>query len=319
MPLSPPPISLSYATNTLGQMVISWFFSPGAVSYNVYSRTGISDGFTAPINIVPVIGKSFIDTGFVGGSVTYYNITSVNASGESLPSATLQVSQVAGPVLARVDFHQTKFNRFIEEKGYRLRLEKALACGCNIASEKTTDATDVDCRLCKNKHYIYFPAGQISAIITNMTQDNSLEQSGQWLAGMYKIATKPTDQLGLYDRLIFLDDSVSFTEALTRAATGNIDMPRFPLISFDLPIEDINGILYVLGTDFSLDGNGSIVWGLSNKQPSPGTYFSYRGQVLKRLLIVDYPHVQRASFLGNPPVFQPMSLAAVGKLEMFIN
>lgn len=319
MPISASPISLTFKVNTLGQMVISWFASPGAVSYNIYVRTNISDGFGSPINVSPIIGTSFIDNGFVSGSQVYYTVTSVNTFGQSLPSATLQVSQIEGPVLPRVDFHQTKFNRFIEEKGYRLRRESALACPCNRAGMKTGDASDLNCRLCKNKYYVYFPSGQMVALISNMTQENSLEQSGQWLAGMYKITTKPTDQLGLYDRLIFLDDSVSFTEAVTRSSTGDTDELRFPAISFDLPVEDINGIQYTLGTDFSLDDNGNIVWGLSSKQPSPGTFFGARYQTLRRILIVDFPHVTRASFKGNPPVYQPMSLAAVGKLEFFLD
>jgi hypothetical protein len=265
-----------------------------------------------------VVSTSFIDTTFVSGSVIYYTITSVNSFGESLPSQALQVNDFSGPVLPRVDFHQTKFSRFIEEKGYRVRRESALACPCNKASQKTTDASDLNCRLCKDKHYIYFPAGEMIALITNMTQENTLEQSGQWLAGMYKITTKPTDQLGLYDRLIFIDDSVSFTEALVRSSTSDTDELRFPAITFDLPIEDINGVTYLLETDFSLDSDGNIVWGLSSKQPSPGTYFGVRYQTLRRILVVDFPHVTRSSPIGNPPVHQPMSLAAVGKLEFFM-
>jgi hypothetical protein len=318
MPIAPSPISLSFKTNTLGQMVISWFASPGAVSYNIYGRSNLSDGFGPPINITPIIGTSFIDTAFVKGTVVYYTVTSVNSFGESLPSATLQVSTVIGPVVPRVDFHQTKFTQFIEEKGYRLRRENALHCPCNIASKSTTDATDLNCPLCKNKKYIYSPGGQMAAILSNMTQENSLEQSGQWLAGMYKITTKPQDQLGLYDRLIFLDDSVSFTEALSRTPNTQTDQLRFPAISFDLPIEDIDGVTYVLGTDFSIDGNGNIVWGLSSKQPSNNTAFGVRYQTLRRILVIDFPHVSRASFLGNPPVYEPMSLAAVGKLEFLL-
>jgi hypothetical protein len=116
-----------------------------------------------------------------------------------------------------------------------------------------------------------------------------------------------------------MDDSVSFTEALTRSDTGNTDVLRFPAINFDLPIEDLNGNTYILGTDFGIDANGNIVWGLSAKQPSVGTFFGARYQTFRRLLIIDFPHVQRASFLGNPPVYEPLSLAAVGKLEFLID
>src|SRR5882724_11257509 len=126
MPLAPSPITLTYSTNSLGQIIISWFFSPGAVSYNIYTRNNIADGFGSPINVSPIITNSFIDNGFVANSTAYYNVTAVNAFGESLPSVTLQISQVAGAVLPRVDFHQTKFSKWIEEKGYRLKRESAL-------------------------------------------------------------------------------------------------------------------------------------------------------------------------------------------------
>jgi len=317
MALAPPPTNLSYSTNTLGQLVISWFYAGGATSYNVYIRSGIGDSFTAPVNVTPIVGKSYIDSGYVSGTAIYINVTSVNASGESLPSATLTYTEVIGPVVPRVDFHQTKFNKFITEKGYRLQRQSALACPCNVANESATNASDLNCPLCKNKHYIYFPAGQMQAICSNMTQENTLEQSGQWLAGMYKITLKPTDQLGLYDRLIFMDDSVSFTEAITRGTAGNVDQLRFPAISFDLPVEDINGVTYLFGTDFTIDANGDIVWGISSKQPSPNTFYGVRYQTLRRILIVDFPHVQRATFLG--PQYEAQSLAAVGKLEFFVD
>jgi hypothetical protein len=322
MPLPSPPIGLTSKCNSLGQLVISFFPSTGAISYNIYSRTDALGSFGAPLNSTPITSLSYIDTAFNNSITTYYNITTVNASGESFPSQTLTVTTISdGPVLPRVDIHNSKFERLISEKGYRLQLEKALACGCNKTETKTTDATSLNCPLCKNKYYIYFPATQIQAIITSMNQDSNLENSGQWLQGMYTVMVKPEDQLGLYDRLTFLDDSVSFTEALIRANTGNTDVPKFPILSFDLPIEDVNGILYVMGTDFTIDANGSIVWGLSSKQPSAGTPYGYRSQILRRLLICDFPHVQRATFtvIDGVNTFVPLCLLALGKLEMFFN
>jgi hypothetical protein len=315
----PAPLSLSFTQNTLGQIVLSWFASPGSTGYNLYTRNNIADGFLTPVNPVAITATSFLDPGFVPNSVAYYNVTAIDGTGESLPSSTLMVGQSNSQTVPKVDFHQTKFSKFIEEKGYRMRLDSALACPCNRASMKTTDSSDIDCPLCNNKHYIYTYAGQLPALISNMTQDSNLEQSGQWLNGTYKITTRPQNQLGLYDRLTFLDDSVSFTEAVVRADTGLVDRLKFPAISFDMPIEDLEGVTYVHGTDFSLNSDGNIVWGLSVKFPPPGRAYGVRYQTYRRLIIVDYPHVQRASWLGTPPVYQPMSLASVGKLEFFMD
>jgi fibronectin type 3 domain-containing protein len=79
--LPPAPTGLT-ATANLGQVVIAWNASPGAVSYTVYRGT-VGD----PASLVPiqtgVTSTSFTDTGLVGGATFFYAVKALNPASAS--------------------------------------------------------------------------------------------------------------------------------------------------------------------------------------------------------------------------------------------
>jgi fibronectin type 3 domain-containing protein len=95
-PVPNPPGNL-HATASPGQIALSWNASSGATSYKVYRGTSPGGESTTPI-ATNVTGTSFTDTGVTAGNTYYYEVTAVNAAGESALSTEASAS-LAPPAL----------------------------------------------------------------------------------------------------------------------------------------------------------------------------------------------------------------------------
>jgi fibronectin type 3 domain-containing protein len=92
--IQPPPGLTASPGNT--RVSLSWSPAPGAVSYNVYR--GTSSGGEGPTPIATgVTGTSFTDTGLTDGTTYFYQVTSVHAAGESLPSGEVSATPIPPP------------------------------------------------------------------------------------------------------------------------------------------------------------------------------------------------------------------------------
>jgi fibronectin type 3 domain-containing protein len=76
-----PPTNLA-ASGGLGQVALSWIASPGDGTYNVYRGTSPGAENATPVK-TGLAGTSFVDTGLSSGTTYYYQVTGVNAAGES--------------------------------------------------------------------------------------------------------------------------------------------------------------------------------------------------------------------------------------------
>jgi CubicO group peptidase (beta-lactamase class C family) len=68
-----------------GQVALSWSASPGATDYNIYRSTTSGGEGATPVS-TGVTSTSFTDTGLTAGTTYFYQITAVNAVGESAKS-----------------------------------------------------------------------------------------------------------------------------------------------------------------------------------------------------------------------------------------
>ena len=66
------------------QITLTWAASNFASSYRIYRGTSSGGEATAPLAI-GITGTTFVDPGLTAGTTYYYQVTAVNASGESMP------------------------------------------------------------------------------------------------------------------------------------------------------------------------------------------------------------------------------------------
>jgi fibronectin type 3 domain-containing protein len=76
-----PPAGLN-ATAGNGQVTLSWTASPGAISYNLYRGTTAGGEAAIPVQ-TGITSTSFTDLGLTNGTKYYYQVSAVNAAGES--------------------------------------------------------------------------------------------------------------------------------------------------------------------------------------------------------------------------------------------
>ncbi|HWY31852.1 MAG TPA: hypothetical protein VNX46_13920, partial [Candidatus Acidoferrum sp.] len=96
-PLVPTPTGLS-AVATNSTVSLSWNSSLGATSYNV-KRSTSSGG---EVTITNVSGTSYTDAGLTNGATYYYDVSTVNASGESANSSEVNVTLFNGIIPSSV-------------------------------------------------------------------------------------------------------------------------------------------------------------------------------------------------------------------------
>jgi hypothetical protein len=303
---------------------VTWYPTAGAVSYNIYKRTESLGELGTPINSSPITVFTYTDLAFDGTTENFYNLTSVDIGGdESQPSETLYVPYQSGSsfVMPRVDLWGSAFDKFATERGYNVIWEKAISCPCNASSKSATDATDLNCPLCGNKHFIWVEPIPIKAMMTSLARSKNLEEDGIYQIGSYKVTTHSSHKIGFYDRLTFTECSAPLTETIIKGAADGTDSTRFPAYEINLPIIDINGTQYTNGADFQITASGQISWvGTTQPQRQPATGDAYGINYLTqwRMLATEYSHDIRATHaqLGTgAPVFVELARQCVMRLE----
>ncbi len=324
MPIPPVPLGLSYTINSTGQLILKWFPASGAVSYNIWKRYDALSLFVGNYNTAPVTTTTFTDSQYSGIVASYYSVTAVNASGESLPSQTIYVPVLAdGLGFPRVDFIPSAFDVFISQKGYSCIWERAISCPCNKAGQTTASAEDLNCPLCRNKHFIWVNPTPASILMTSLSRDSKLTDNGIIMPGHYKVTAQSYVNIGLYDRLTLTQAHAPLTESLEKGASGGTDKVRFPIINVDsdMPIIDIAGNKYYQNIDFSINASGDIVWdGSSNREPSTGQHYGITYNTHWRMLLVENPHDIRSTkvaFGASTPLYVDLAKQSVGQLEWF--
>jgi fibronectin type 3 domain-containing protein len=82
----------NYISNTASNVILDWDPVPGAHTYNIYRSTS-SGLFTSKTQIVSLLTASaFMDSNVTVGTTYYYQVTAVNADGESGPSAEVSIT-----------------------------------------------------------------------------------------------------------------------------------------------------------------------------------------------------------------------------------
>lgn len=320
------PTGFKYILNSLNYPIFTWYPIAGAVSYNIYQRNDALVQPLATLNLAPIALTTYTDLTFNPLVENYYFVTAVNSAGiESLPSATIYIAVQTNSeyVMPRVDLWAPAFDKFLLEHGYDVIWEKAISCPCNKSAQTTTDASDLDCKLCNNKHYIWVNPQPIKCAMTSIGRNFDLREDGIYQMGSYKVTTHSSNFIGFYDRLSFQDTSAPLSETIIKGVSGGSDSLRFPAYAINLPIIDLAGNYYYNGPDFTLNAAGQITWnGSSGRQPSTGTAYGSAYMTQWRMLSTEYSHDVRGARImldSSSPVYVPLARQIVARLEWFYN
>src|SRR5262249_21119052 len=84
------PTDLS-ATASRGQVALSWTAAIGATSYAIYRGTSSGQEGSTPL-VTGVTAPAFTDSTVTGGTTYYYQVTAVDAAGQSLKSSEVSAT-----------------------------------------------------------------------------------------------------------------------------------------------------------------------------------------------------------------------------------
>lgn len=90
------PAGLSATTQGKTQIDLSWTAVSGATSYDLYRNTVDSGNFPRVGSEPTTTGTSYSDTGLTAGTTYYYKVGAINASGESIASASISAATQSG-------------------------------------------------------------------------------------------------------------------------------------------------------------------------------------------------------------------------------
>lgn len=245
----------------------------------------------------------------------------------------------------RTDFKFELFETLLETKGYRMAWRRAAPCPCVPVNDQT-DSPDPNCALCRGTGWLYFgttdpfpaavgilddvqqaivgsAAGEHAAVIraiqTGLTErPDVLDRQGRWIAGETVLTVRAENQLGYYDRLVNLDAQMVFAEILT-AGDGTTLAGRYPMTGINLLRTETAVLLPEV--DYTLQ-NGRILW-VGGHAPTSGARLVCHYLCHPTWLVVDHPHVVRASLLKRKVAapttpqgdFRSLPLQAHVKLE----
>lgn len=215
---------------------------------------------------------------------------------------------------ARVDFRpDVSFDAMVEWHGVRFAWSRMTVCPCRGLNNQT-DQVNPECPQCNalgwrpvpTTGYRQDPAKVgpmtplqqllidrnrgmvIRGITTSMgEQPNMFSVLGNWALGSVLVTVRADNKLGYYDRLIYLDDLMPFSQLLTQGTS--------PTLKLRYPAECLNSLVSETQEFGEQDVQlvcGDVVW-RAGRQPPDGTVLSCNYLCHPVFTVIEFPHLIR--------------------------
>ena len=166
------------------------------------------------------------------------------------------------------------FDQILSQRGIRMLHSKVVPCPNLNALDNNSH--DPDCDFCDNDGFVYYDEKEIWGTFGSNSIQKTFEAHGVWETGTATV-TVPTEyqdgteaDFNTYDRLIIPDFTVRLWEMKEyEPRDGNVQGLRYPVKKVDYAMSVVGGVqkLYILGTDFTINSDGQIVW-IVGKEPA---------------------------------------------------
>lgn len=222
----------------------------------------------------------------------------------------------------RADFIPQAFAQAVDSKGYRCRWEKSILCANR--GDEDLDRHKLMCTVCDNG-FIYYDPLTVEALMSSVSLKQFYRTEGRFDIGTVLVTLKAEFKISFWDKLTMFDSRMRFTEVLRRAPKGLVDKLKYPALTIEklYSFTSINATVdYVLGTDYTLDANGNILW---VNPPPKDTALGVSYFRNPAYIILDLPHHIRDTQIAvpqtsqvSPGQFTEMPMQGIAKLDFLV-
>jgi hypothetical protein len=216
-----------------------------------------------------------------------------------------------------------KQSEFIRRHGETLNYFVSMKCTCSIlpTGSMVPDANraDPNCIACKGLGLIWIAQGQIIGMVTNVSQQKDLLQSGVAAPGDLVLSPDLDYTVSDYDKVeMTWTDGIPYEGQLVTRTTGSaVDTVNYPILSAVncIQIAPVTGIIttYVVNIDFTFSRR-QITW-ISINKPADGTFYSFKyGALIEWICFAPpQPRMERGTNLGQRIVMRKKHLVTFGQ------
>ena len=218
-----------------------------------------------------------------------------------------------------VDFDRDQFTRFIADKGYGVRWEKAVLCPNVPGTGLSPRDHAIGCRVCDGGGYVYVGAVETRMLMQGVRLNQSFFAYGRWDVGNMLVTAEPEFTIDYFDRLTLTNGVGRFTQRLVRQPGAAADRLRYaPLCFHFVGWVDRSGALASFSpeVDFRVSADGSSIEWPTPAQPDAGSFYSVCYDYRPRYVALDLVHHHRDSTVGG--VHYQFPVQAVAKLDFLV-
>jgi hypothetical protein len=171
-----------------------------------------------------------------------------------------------------------------------------------------------NCKACKGLGYFWIPSGQVIALITSVSQQKDLLQSGIAAPGDLVMSPDMRYTISDYDKIqMTWGDGIPYEgQLVTRSATSDSDTVYYEIMSMEscVQVNPTSGEIttYAVDVDFTVSGN-TITW-ISDKRPANRSIYSIKyGALIDWICFAPpQPRYERGTNLGQRIVMRKKHL-----------
>lgn len=195
---------------------------------------------------------------------------------------------IGGP---RATLKPEKFDKLLEDNGYRVIWEQGMFCSC---IKTFSGQPDYLCPACQGKGYIYINATQTRMFFSSVGGTKHQERIGLNDTGYAYVTPMTKDMVGHRDRITFLDFTAKYSQVLLKEDHVTPITLSYPVKSM-LAMRVLNQV-YTEGVDFNIDPDDrtKLVW-LTESVPI-SSHFSLLYTVAPVYIVVGIEHEIRGTY-----------------------